>query len=115
MCTAGCCGVRQIVDILTHEGGIYKDWDGDVDFSTTADTWPELLAHIQNDVGHGYVIQVWFHDEVDWQGRRYGHWTAGGELRDLVRALPDVVSLGEFQNPNSGNYIDGYQWVNVNE
>lgn len=111
MYTAGCCGVRQIVDILTHEGGNH-DEDNNIMFQVEEATWPEVLTEIQAEEGSGYIFQVWFAEHCDYNGERAGHFGAGAELRELVRAIPDVVSLGEFKNPNSGNFIDGYQWVN---
>lgn len=109
--TNGCCGVRQVFDIgtveLDHSSSMWE-----IEFSVEADTWEEIFEKVSEDVEPGIVMQVWFAEHCDWEGRRVGHWGGGQGFRDVVRAIPDVVSLGEFKNPNSGNFIDGYQWVN---
>lgn len=110
MYTPGCCGVRQIVDLNAHN----HDDDQFICEEIESETWEELLLEAMDGEDAGIIFQVWFAAPCNYNGDRYrpDDYGAGTELRTLVRALPDVVSLGEFRNPNSGNLIDGYQWVN---
>lgn len=105
--TAGCCGVSQIAEMGHHETD--EMWGGEI---FEAENWPELLAKIVDFEAKGMVLQVWFVDRANWDGTSSGRYDAG-DLRDLVRDIPGVVSLGVFTNPNTGNFIDGYQWVNT--
>lgn len=107
MYTAGCCGVVQITHMQAHE----SDESDDTMATYEGDTWEEVLNNITQDVDEGFVMQVWFVERVDWNGARPGRWDAS-DLRDLVRNIEGVVYLGEFKNPNTSNFIDGYQWVN---
>lgn len=102
--TPGCCGVVQITDMGFSEP--------DTDWNAEAETWPELLAKLMDFTDKGIVFQIWFVDRVNWDGSSSGRYDAG-DLRDLVRDIPGVVSLGVFTNPNTSNFIDGYQWVNT--
>jgi hypothetical protein len=106
--TSGCCGVAQITNMQSHESDLSEDTMIEVE----GDDWAEVLNKITYGVDHGLVLQVWFVERCNWDGFRSGRWDAT-ELRDLVRNIPGVVSLGEFCNPNTSNFIDGYQWVNV--
>lgn len=105
--TPGCCGVVQITDMGWHEPE--PDWNSTVH---EAETWPELLAKLMDFTDKGIVFQVWFVDRVNYMGESSGRYDAG-DLRDLIRDIPGVVSLGVFKNPNTNNCIDGYQWVNT--
>lgn len=73
----------------------------------------EFLRAIQNNYSAAFY-QVWFVNENeadpdDGEEVRYGVYTCN-TLRQGVQQLPNVVSLGEAVNPNSGNKIDGYLW-----
>lgn len=105
-----CCGVKEI-------GGLCEDRD--VDYwmvnaggETAAEAWKQVLDDINSGENKGYVMQIWFVKKADFLGKfhpEYDH----NELRELVQQIPNIVKLGEHRNPNTGNLIDGYMWVNT--
>lgn len=96
-----CCGVYQI--------GKFGDYIWYA--PETADTPEEVLKIAAEEVPKGCMIEVWFMKckksdgsfEKEYQYR---------DLRALVQKIPNVVHIGKTINPNSGNRIDGYAWVN---
>ncbi len=115
-----CCGVVEIGDI--HEG-TSRYSEVKASSSTLSGAFSNLLNAIRTrgsddeDVEYntqGRVIQVWFHrlrrHDGTWESQYINH-----ELRELVRAIPNVVHLGTIVNDNSGNIIDGYCWANKAE
>jgi hypothetical protein len=55
------------------------------------------------------VFQIWFVKKTNYEGE-YGEHYEREPLRKLVEAIPGVINLGEYRNPNTGNMIQGYQW-----
>lgn len=123
-----CCGVvefgRLEEYIYSHEDDA-KSGAGDLAAGRALilneeDKTETLLKKVQEFVrvnSNGAAFgQVWFYAPVTTRGkgpkdpkRKYGPYRCG-MFRDLLKQLPNVVSLGEAVNPNSGNKIDGYFW-----
>jgi hypothetical protein len=96
-----CCGVKEI-------GGFDSDPWGSGDYS--GETFQELLADLRTN-NKGIVYHIWFVKYKNHDGTlpRTYQWAG---LRALVRKIPGVVHIATTINPNSGNKIDGYSWVN---
>ena len=82
---------------------------------TPTDAWLKCLEAVQAGVNcYSYVGQqcryFWFVDYQDGDGYQ------NDELREIVKNLPNVVKLGEYENANSANLVDGYMvpFVNAN-
>ena len=82
---------------------------------TPTDAWLKALEAVQAGVNqYSYVGQqcryFWFVNYLD------GYGYQNEELREIVQALPNVVKLGEYENANSANLVDGYMvpFVNAN-
>lgn len=93
-----CCGIRELGDFTT---------DDDYRLREPA----EILHRLKEAQPAGQLFHTWFHKEKCFDGTFDDEYQFD-ELRQLVRALPGVVHLGEHLNPNSGNMIDGYFWKN---
>lgn len=97
-----CCGVLEIGSI----GGEDPGWsDITVTKPTREEAFASLLERVRTD-NPSYGIQTWF---VKPKGSDEYH---NHELRTLVQAIPGVVNMGTYVNPNTGNTIDGYFWIN---
>lgn len=110
---SGCCGHLEICDF--RDDNIDNTWDN---FSNVysdeecmfGETFNELFENIKT-YNKGYVYSIWFVKTRKYDGvyeKQYG-WN---KLRTLVRAIPNVIHLGSTINPNTGNKIDGYSWIN---
>lgn len=117
-----CCGVLEIGDI--GEGNrIYVGVcaTGDtlsnafkalLDAIISSDDSEDADESTADDFGtQGKVLQVWFH-KLRKHNDTFESEYVSHELRELVRAIPNVVRLGTIVNSNSGNIIDGYCWAN---
>lgn len=111
-----CCGVQNL--------GKFEEFDEDTDneygesfwdtpdSTHTGETWEDVLADVKREHSEGYVMTAWFvREKVSYKGdlaKTFLH----NDLRLLVQQIPGVVSLGAHINPNTGNEIDGYMWIN---
>jgi hypothetical protein len=87
-------------------GQDYSDYTAEGD--TLEEAWQNALEKIKDGLA-GYFCQVWFAHP-----RRESQYCES-ELRELVQKIPGVIHLGETTNPNTGNKIDGYLWLNPKE
>ena len=110
--TPGCCGVKQLhdfSDVFDHN----DHWaylvvvEGKTIAAAYASLYKQMLVQLHK--YYGLVIQMWFYKpcEDDYEAEEY----EAQPLLDLIAAMPDVLDLGETSNPNSGNLIQGYQWI----
>ncbi len=98
----GCCGFVEIYGFEDNNSGSYR-----------AEDFKGLLARVSEVYQEGQVFHIWFVKEADYDGNIDDDAEWGwAELRKLVKAIPDVIRIGKFINPNSHNMIDGYAWVN---
>lgn len=97
-----CCGVYEI--------GGFCDESGASD-EIEHDTPEELLAYAAEQAPKGAMLTIWFYKPKTFDGsfEKEYHWA---EVRKIVKAIPNVVHIGTTVNPNSGNRIDGYAWIN---
>ncbi len=102
-----CCGVQELGDFETHND--VSPYEREY-YEFTGSTFKELLDDIlaQN---KGCVFHIWFAKSKTFDGtfKRQYEWQG---LRKLVQKIPYVVHMGTTINPNSGNKIDGYSWIN---
>lgn len=118
-----CCGVLEIGDVRRS----FHKWSA---FQGTGDTFSDAFSALLSDIMEaeesydeddgpdndkqptkGYALQTWFYKSTDMNGTPKEEYY-NSELRELVRAIPNVVHLGAFVNSNSGNIVDGYFWFN---
>ncbi len=107
----GCCGHRELFD-FEDDNSAWKDIyvEDSSEDNMIGETFKDLFTEIQK-YNKGIVYSIWFYKPKKWDGSfgKSWHWQ---KLRTLVRAIPNVVHLGTTINPNSGNKIDGYSWIN---
>lgn len=110
-CEGGCCGHRELFDF---ESSVDSWMDLHVEDSDEekmiGKTFEDLFKEIQKH-NKGIVYSIWFKKSKKFDGS-YEKSYEWAQLRTLVRAIPNVVHLGTTINPNSGNKIDGYSWIN---
>lgn len=109
--TSGCCGVRQITDFSDPDDDDYHSIK--VKGKTVEEAYTNLFREITTnlkDHTSAAVVQIWFVKYCDCDGEPEADEYAAEPLRRLVEHHPGVLELGEYKNPNSGNYIKGYQW-----
>lgn len=104
--SAFCCGHWEIGEFTED-----KDYHYD---SLGGETPEEFLASIKNEVPNGQVLSIWFVKFKRFDDSLEKNWIFP-EYRDAVRKIPGVKRLGTHINPNTGNQIDGYLWVNKKE
>lgn len=104
-----CCGTREIGNFRGEDEesqGYYND--GDFEYEST--NAKALLSSVRADF-KGIVLSIWFVKYKKFDGTHEDKYEYE-PLRKLVKKIGGVVHLGETINPNSGNYIDGYSWIN---
>lgn len=105
-----CCGVLELGGLSIEKGKNY--WGGVVCETHEAAAKTILQqALITNEDYADHVVQVWFYRGRD----AFEEWEREffvPELRTLVQQLNGVIHMGTHINPNTGNEIDGYCWVN---
>lgn len=127
-----CCGVIELGNLLFNSAGSKKNLVGHVEragnrlqnklyiiWQTEEELFKQLkdlLKKIPGDFPGGFY-QIWFANEQkyseyddEYTGEYYGYGDACDQVRNVLSRLPNVVTLGEVENPNSGNLIDGYIW-----
>ncbi len=106
--TAGCCGVVQICHMQDYStAGSANDYWHATEYS--GNTYQEALESALRPYDDGQLVQIWFVKRHRWDAGFEDEFDAQ-ELLDYVSGIDGVVSLGEFENPNSNNLIAGYQW-----
>lgn len=101
-----CCGHAEI-------GSFRQSGTESLTFSakTFHEAWLKALRNECDRWRKGQVFTIWFYNPpVDYEGN-YGEVYQSEDLRQIVRAIPGVLHLGETKNPNSGNMIDGYKFI----
>lgn len=98
--TEGCCGVRQLCGFSDIDEADNGDFVG---------TYPQIFNWI-NDLPKGLVYQMWFVRSCKWDNTLSDTFDAA-ELMELIKTKDGVICLGTTLNPNSGNIIEGYQWI----
>jgi len=110
---AGCCGVREICGFMIHSEGDQGGWALVGSGATVEDAWTVLLKQAKN--LNAAFIHVWFVMYPNYNGNFEGQEYANEPFRKLVKRIKGVIALGEAENPNTSNMIDGYMWVNSGE
>lgn len=103
--TEGCCGVNQIAWFTSSDALS----DNAVSGKTEQAAWEKLFKELLK-LPRGYVYQMWFVKNRNYQGEPNENFEAE-PLRELVCTIEGCVCLGTTVNPNSGNIIEGYQWI----
>lgn len=98
-----CCGVVEI--------GCFAEDPSPWECEYFEDTFAELLEEVSGDKASGIVFHIWFVRPKDYNGDLMPDYN-WQELRQIVQDIPDVLHLGTTINPNTGNEIDGYSWIN---
>lgn len=132
-----CCGVRQVGGFEESEVTEFsqKRYDPEGKRYSEATGWFEdkkaALDYSFQEIfknGQGCPLQFWFkksaidtdeyYDEKleEWRYSNDGEWAANfdaAEMRNYLRALPskNLVTLGCYVNPNTGNLVDGYMYI----
>jgi hypothetical protein len=111
--TSGCCGVMQIYG-FSSPLGLREPPDhirtsafmsiGDTADEVYQDMFDKLCARIVTNYS-GYTMQIWFRKS------RGAKSYSAQKLMELIQTIPDVIDLGCRKNPNTGNTIQGYQFV----
>jgi hypothetical protein len=130
--TDGCCGVMQVYGFSNP--GPAQGWEpykaikgmGATEQEAYQNLFNDLMARCSTapmddddaydedeDVGlKGFVIQMWFVKQRIYDGTiNPATPFLAQPLKDLIAAMPGVLCLGSTINPNSGNLIEGYQWI----
>ncbi len=100
-----CCGVHEIGHFCNEDDAEFDDQE------FTADDAEDLLNEISGDTAEGIMFHIWFVKRKKFDDTFEKDYEFQ-ELRELVQKIPNVVHIGKTINPNSGNRIDGYAWVN---
>lgn len=104
MSSAGCCGAVEICEFDSDDSGGWPcgDYEGN--------TFQELLNNVLID-NKGYVLSIYFVKYKNHLGKFDRNYEWEG-LRKLVRNIKGVTEIPAHINPNSGNKIVGYVWLN---
>lgn len=104
--TDGCCGVQQIMNFGPDE----PEWATEYEASgaTEKEAYDNLFKDF-DELEKGYIYQIWFVKRSTHDGFERNF--VAPRLRTLVRGMAGVKKLGRIVNPNSGNIIEGYQWI----
>lgn len=120
--TEGCCGVKQLADFsetysrpaeyrsIHAEGRDNKEAYQNLFEKLQAFNFSEYVDDDDENEYSCAVVQIWFYRTKNYDDSFTEPYRAH-ELMELVAAIPGVVELGEYNNPNSGNNIKGYQWA----
>lgn len=103
-----CCGVRELGAFSAlHDFSNLSNHTGTG--GTPEEAAQALIKEVSNSYEEGYVFQTWFVRRVS--NEEYDH----NAIREVVQKIPGVLHLGTHINPNTGNTIDGYIWMNKHE